>query len=194
MSQKKRLWPTPKAQKVGGYSSPQFRPTLEQVVNSESPSSLVASPVNLTRLQESVKALLTSVISGRSSGVSLARLNPDGSWQKMYQEYSQVMLDGSLEPFSMTWPKWGTLLDGLLTEQLTWVRYIDETESLLWATPNTLDSMPPKSAEALHREATIARPGRSQPANLRDQVSNQKTLGASDGAHIFRWRGILWFM
>ena len=26
------LWPTPKAQKIGGYSSPDFRPTLEQVV------------------------------------------------------------------------------------------------------------------------------------------------------------------
>jgi hypothetical protein len=56
----------------------------------------------------------------------------------MYQDYSQVMLDGSLEQFSLTWPKWGTLLDGLLTEQLTWVRYIDETESLLWLTPSTV--------------------------------------------------------
>ena len=44
-----------------------------------------------------------------------------------------------------------------------------------WATPNTLDGMPPKSAEALKREATIARPGRSKPANLRDQVSNRRS-------------------
>ena len=42
----------------------------------------------------------------------------------------------------------------------------------MWATPTTMDSLPPKSAEALNREATIARPGRSKPANLRDQVSN----------------------
>jgi len=41
-----------------------------------------------------------------------------------------------------------------------------------WATPTTMDSLPPKSAEALHKEATQARPGRSKPANLRDQVSN----------------------
>ena len=27
------LWPTPRANKVGGYSSPNFRPTLEQTVN-----------------------------------------------------------------------------------------------------------------------------------------------------------------
>ena len=41
-----------------------------------------------------------------------------------------------------------------------------------WATPTTMDSLPPKSAQALHKEATQARPGRSKPANLRDQVSN----------------------
>lgn len=29
------LWPTPRANKVGGYSSPGFRPTLEQVVKSQ---------------------------------------------------------------------------------------------------------------------------------------------------------------
>ncbi len=37
-----------------------------------------------------------------------------------------------------------------------------------------MDSLPPKSAKALEREATIARPGRSKPANLRDQVSNMQ--------------------
>ena len=41
-----------------------------------------------------------------------------------------------------------------------------------WAAPTTMDSLPPKSAKALHKEATQARPGRSKPANLRDQVSN----------------------
>jgi hypothetical protein len=46
-----------------------------------------------------------------------------------------------------------------------------------------MDKLPPKSAQALHREATIARPGRSKPANLRDQVSNMNqwpTPQASD--------------
>ena len=44
----------------------------------------------------------------------------------------------------------------------------------MWPTPNTLDGMPPKSPEALHKEATVSRPGRKQPANLRDAVSNMK--------------------
>ena len=42
----------------------------------------------------------------------------------------------------------------------------------MWPTPNTLDGMDPKSPEALHKEATVTRPGRKQPANLRDAVSN----------------------
>lgn len=50
----------------------------------------------------------------------------------------------------------------------------------IWATPNTLDGLPPKSEEALQKEMTIARPGRSKPANLRDQVSN---MGNWDGDH-----------
>jgi hypothetical protein len=43
-----------------------------------------------------------------------------------------------------------------------------------WATPTTMDSLPPKSEKALLREATEVRPGRSKPGNLRDQVSNMK--------------------
>jgi hypothetical protein len=44
----------------------------------------------------------------------------------------------------------------------------------LWATPTTMDKLPPKSEQALLREATVTRPGRAKPANLRDQVSNMK--------------------
>jgi hypothetical protein len=64
---------------------------------------------------------------------------------------------------------------GVLWERTTPERLTSETESgssESWATPTTMDKLPPKSAEALHKEATQARPGRSKPANLRDQVSN----------------------
>ena len=54
----------------------------------------------------------------------------------------------------------------------------------LMATPNTMDSLPKKSAAALEREMTVARPGRSKPANLRDQVGNAgsmaETLSVAD--------------
>jgi len=40
-----------------------------------------------------------------------------------------------------------------------------------WATPNTLDTLDPKSQAALDRESSTVRKGRSQPNNLRDQVA-----------------------
>lgn len=40
-----------------------------------------------------------------------------------------------------------------------------------WATPNTMDHLPQRSEEALIRQATTTRKGRTAPANLREQVN-----------------------
>nr|DAP96394.1 MAG TPA: hypothetical protein [Caudoviricetes sp.] len=47
---------------------------------------------------------------------------------------------------------------------------------LLRPTPNTMDKLPPKSPEALEREATGTRAGRRQPCNLRDWVAWQEGM------------------
>ena len=47
---------------------------------------------------------------------------------------------------------------------------IEDTESRLWATPNTMDYLPQRSLEALKRQAEGSRKGRKRPANLREQV------------------------
>jgi len=44
-----------------------------------------------------------------------------------------------------------------------------------WATPNTMDSLPPRSAEATRRMASGIRKGRSAPCNLREQVDPHST-------------------
>jgi len=49
----------------------------------------------------------------------------------------------------------------------------NETESGLWATPNTMDHLPQRSTEALIKQATTARKGRKRPANLREQVDEE---------------------
>jgi hypothetical protein len=98
---------------------------------------------------------------------------------------AQCSLLGGLDQFSETWPQWGLMRDGECWELMTLMPHIEENEFGFWATPTTMDSLPPKSAEALHREATVTRPGRSKPANLRDQVSNQHmwpTPLATDGS------------
>jgi hypothetical protein len=88
----------------------------------------------------------------------------------------QCSLLGDLDEFLETWPQWGLMRDGECWEQQTLERLTKGTESGLlenkWATPTTMDKLPPKSEQSLLREATVTRLGRSKPANLRDQVSN----------------------
>lgn len=112
---------------------------FENEVSEKSPSYRGGSRASLIALQENVKRLLMSVTCGRSSGESLAKLHQDGFWEKMYQGYSQVTIDDSLEEYSMTWPHWGTLLGGQLTELLTLELTTEEKGSLLLPTPQASD-------------------------------------------------------
>ena len=48
--------------------------------------------------------------------------------------------------------------------------------AMQWNTPNTMDSLNCKSQKALNHEYTTARPGRTNPNNLRDQVAVQEGL------------------
>ena len=88
----------------------------------------------------------------------------------------QCSLLGDLDEFLETWPQWGLMRNGECWEQQTLERTIRGTGfgfvENKWATPTTMDKLPPKSPEALHKEATQSRVNRSKPANLRDQVSN----------------------
>ena len=115
---------------------------------------------------------------------SFVKYDPDSSLWRTHQ----CSLLGDLEPFSETWPQWGLMRNGECWEQRTLEQTIRGTGFGLsdnkWATPTTMDKLPPKSAQALLKEATHARPGRSKPANLRDQVSNMQnwpTPNAWDG-------------
>lgn len=87
---------------------------------------------------------------------------------------AQCSLLEDLELSLETWPRWGSMRNGACYLRPMLVPTTKGKESGLWATPKTMDKLPPKSPEALLKEATFARPGRSKPANLRDQVSNMK--------------------
>lgn len=108
---------------------------------------------------------------GKSSEL-LGYYDPDSCSLKMSQQ-------SFLEDSSTSWPTWprsGMTVDGRVyaLPKLARLTIGIGGGSAQFATPTTMDSLPPKSAEALHREATITRPGRSKPANLRDQVSNMR--------------------
>ena len=101
----------------------------------------------------------------------LAKFDPDScSWKTAQCS----LLEGEQESLQ-TLPKWGITRHGLLWEQPMLEQITKGTESGFlekWATPTTMDKLPPKSLKALEKEATQARPGRTKPANLRDQVAN----------------------
>lgn len=104
-----------------------------------SPSCQGGSRVSRTALRASVLRLLTSVISGRNTGASLARLGPHGSWLKMYGDYYQVKLGGSIEEYSGICPTWGIVSDGVLTLPLGLEPFIDESGFSLLPTPLASD-------------------------------------------------------
>jgi len=112
---------------------------------------------------------------GLSSFESFAKLSPDGSFVRMSQDCLQLTLEGHSEEYSPTWPHAGMLSNGILYQRPASGRYTPGTvfssSDIQWPTPNTMDSLPPKSKSALDHEK-LHRPGRSKPNNLRDCVSS----------------------
>ncbi len=107
---------------------------------------------------------------------SFARLDPSGSWLKMYQGFSQAMTDGSSETFCETWPWRGTMRNGECFLRMEWEPRTSDGECSYWATPTCMDGMDPKTDKAIERERTETRKGRTNFANLRDQVVRGKEM------------------
>lgn len=99
-----------------------------------------ASPASRIQLQECVKRLVMNVTFGRSTGESLAKLSPDGSWQRMYGDFYQVKMGGSFEEYSGILPTWGMMLDGVVTGLPMWELFIPENGLQLLPTIVASDS------------------------------------------------------
>ena len=60
-------------------------------------------------------------------------------------------------------------------------------QQVMWSTPTTMDHLPQRSEEALRRQATTTRKGRTRPANLREQVDeNAMRIWRTPDAHCDR--------
>ena len=97
-------------------------------------------PVSRTVSPVAVLPPQTTAISGPSSADSFASLNPDGSWRKTCQGYSQATLDGSLETFSETWPRAGMTRSGTAYLRPPLAPLTDATASGSWPTPCAEDA------------------------------------------------------
>lgn len=111
------------------------------------PSTLSPEDSRVRTLARQVKELVSAIKTGRlpeaDSGLntlgSLAKLGPDGLWQKMYGDSCQYLLpgltEGGLELYSETWPTWGIVQDGVATGLPMLVRPTKERGSSSWHTP-----------------------------------------------------------
>jgi hypothetical protein len=127
----RRMWPTPQAWNERGSRAAYVAAgkggmdlvTAVQLPDAPTASSQLtlfaeAFPASPTPWLADVKDLQTSATSGPSSSDSFASLDPDGSWRKTCQGYSQVTLDGSLARFSETWPRAGMTRNGTAYRRL----------------------------------------------------------------------------
>jgi hypothetical protein len=106
-------------------------------LESESTSSVEASPANLTLLQASVEHLVMSVTSGGNAPGLQANLDlPGASGRTSPACYPPSAATSSPES-SVTWPRWGMWSDGQLTALSMWERRTAGIESSSSATMPT---------------------------------------------------------
>jgi hypothetical protein len=128
---------------------------------------LVAFPVKISQSLETKKELMESEAAcGGNTQESSTMLNRDFVSLKT----APNLFDSDLTALLKTLPKWGTFQNGELSEQDTSLTPIKETESGYWPTPNCMDCLPLRSREALIKQFTTTRKGRTKPANLREAV------------------------
>ena len=116
------------------------------------------------------KELGTIATSGLRCLESSKNLNPAGLLQKMSEALLTSKTAWSSKRCALIWKVKATKHKRLLYQLQASVPHTVETESGLWATPNTMDHLPQRSPEALRRQATTTRKGRTRPGNLREQV------------------------
>lgn len=99
------------------------------------------SRVNRIALVENVWHLMMSGIYGVNYSECFAKLEPHGLWQRMYQDYYQVKMDGSLEEFLGTWPKWGVIRGGIAFQPTLSVQDFGVSVLPLWQRPIASDCL-----------------------------------------------------
>lgn len=103
------------------------------------PSYLGDFHANPTALQENIWHLMMSAIYGTSSLEFFGRLTQNGLWEKMLQGCLQVKMDGFSEELLETWPKWGVLHGGIVSQPILVGLNLKESEFPLWPRPIASD-------------------------------------------------------
>lgn len=139
-------------------------------------------PVSPTPQRGSAKAATMTATSGMSSPESLAKLSPDGWWEKTSPDSSaaptplfpEITPEGFSDEFCETWPKWGSMRSGHVSRLPPSVPTTSETgcSSLrgTWPTPRSSDGVHAPSRPSENTAKRVA----SGRANLAEHVQERQ--------------------
>ena len=138
--------------------------------NSKQMSLLEDSPVNRSVSQVNKKGEMTTDISGQKCLDSLKKSNPSSLLERMCKDLLTSKTAWSSDRCKMTWKVKVSKSNVSLYQLQASVLGTKDLESGLWATPNTMDYLPPRSAAGTKKLMEGHRKGRTKPSNLREQV------------------------
>lgn len=148
----------------------------------ESTSFAAASHAKTFRLPAHVQGSTENAqLFGEKCSDLFAKLSPDGSWLKMYGDFSQAMTDGSLETFSGTWPLFGTMRNGECFQRAPWVRHTHGKGCSLWPTPSAQEG----SGGGLPNVGSKRPNGKRRQIHLRDRFKD--IFGKQLTIHFCEW-------
>lgn len=155
-------------------------------------SSQEASLVSHSALQELRRGWKTHDTCFPTSPEESDNASPQLSFSKMLKESSapkQPKASLFSDMSSESWNQWVIAQRQDCLRRVKQERLTREKGCLSWATPNTLDHMAQRSPEALQRQFETSRKGRTQPANLREQVHPENWPTATTRMHKGGYQG-----
>lgn len=143
-------------------------------------------PTSQSQAKKKESSKATGQASSTNTSALLAKFDPDtSSWRT--SQASLITMQWEL--YSENFPKSGCLVNGECFQRPEWVAPINVNESLRWGTPNTMDTLPSRSYEAMKRQARNgARKNRTRPGNLREQVDPLMHQAYADARAEANWR------
>jgi hypothetical protein len=138
--------------------------------NSKQTSLWEDSHVNRSVSQVNKKGEMTTDISGQKCLDSLKKSNPSSLLGRMCKDLLTSKTAWSSDRCKMTWKVKVSKSNVSLYQLQASVLGTKDLESGLWATPNTMDYLPPRSAAGTKKLMEGHRKGRTKPSNLREQV------------------------
>lgn len=138
--------------------------------NTQQMSLWEGSHVNPSASQENKKVQTMTAISGQKCLDSLGRSNPNSLLGRMCKELLTSKTAWYSDRCKTSWKVKVSKSNVSLFQLQASVLGTKGTESGLWATPNTMDYLPPRSAVGTKKIMEGHRKGRTRPSNLREQV------------------------